>query len=385
MASMTPKERVRAVFEGRAPDRVPIAHISVSSRVASQILGRDAYVGGGMNQWREAVALWNGDDAHAEFCERARQDAIAIAIALDHDVVRPDYWRDSRRPVARLDEHTFRYETADGSQWEVMRLDPVTELYSAAARSPRPELQVSDLEAVVARAEEDAEHYRPRVEDFPEACYALEKVGHEREVRGPGVSTSIPVGQPAWLEATLLRPDLVGRYLDAQVTRSIRNAEVLARIGIRLFFGGGDFASNLGPMYSPRVFHDLMLPRLERVSEACHRAGAYHLFGSDGNVWPVAEDLYGRSGIDGHYELDRRAGMDILKVHERYPHITMVGNISSFTLHTGSPAEVAAETRACLFEAKQTNKVIAGCSNIIVPETPLQNVEAMLRAISECR
>jgi uroporphyrinogen-III decarboxylase len=138
-------------------------------------------------------------------------------------------------------------------------------------------------------------------------------------------------------------------------------------------------------MYSPRVFRDLMLPRLKRVSEACHQAGAYHLFGTDGDVWQVADDLYGRSGIDGHYELDRRAGMDILKIHERYPRITMIGNISSFTLHTGSPAEVAAETRACLTEAKQTNKVIAGCSNIIVSETPFENVEAMLETISKCR
>jgi uroporphyrinogen-III decarboxylase len=121
------------------------------------------------------------------------------------------------------------------------------------------------------------------------------------------------------------------------------------------------------------------------VSDACHRAGAYHLFGTDGNVWPVAEDLYGRSGVDGHYELDRKAGMDIVKIHERYPHIAMVGNISSFTLHTGSRADVEAETRACLMEAKQTNKVIAGASNLIVCETPFENVEAMLETISKYR
>ena len=98
-------------------------------------------------------------------------------------------------------------------------------------------------------------------------------------------------------------------------------------------------------MYSPRVFHDLMLSRLQAISEACHRLGLYHLFGTDGNVWPVAEDLYGDSGIDGHYEVDRKAGMDILRIHSSYPHITMIGNISSFTLHTGSPEDVEAETQ----------------------------------------
>ena len=115
------------------------------------------------------------------------------------------------------------------------------------------------------------------------------------------------------------------------------------------------------------------------------RNAGYHLFGTDGNVWPAAEDLYGNSGIDGHYEVDRRAGMDIPRIHERYPHITMVGNISSFTLHTGSPEDVKAETRACLEEAKRTDKVIAGSSNIIISETPERNVDVMLETIAKHR
>ena len=353
--------------------------------VVRRVLGREACVGGGMNQWREATALWNGPDAHAEFVERTNRDSVDLALALEHDVVRSGYWRYERRPAARLDEYTFRYESDDGARWEVMRCDPQTELYNVVEQSPRPGLQLDDLDAIAERAEERAATYRASSEDFPDVLYALKQVGAQREVRGPGVGTAIPVNEPAWLEAMLLRPDLVGRYLDAQVTTSIKNIEMLAPMGIRLFFGGGDFASNLGPMYSPRAFRDLMLPRLKRISEACHRAGAHHLFGTDGNVWPVAEDLYGNSGIDGHYELDRRAGMDILKIHRLYPRIVMVWNISSHTLHTGSPAQVEAETRACLDEAKQTNKVIAGCSNIIVPETPLQNVEAMLRTIAQHR
>lgn len=387
---MTPKERVHAVLvggseEGSAPDRVPIHHSSVSSRVASRILGREAYVGGGINRWREAAALWNGPDAHAEFVERTRRDSVDIAIALGHDLVRPGYWRDRRRPAARLDDHTFRYESEDGSRWEVKRLEPATELYNTIDRSPEPELALDDLDELVERAERSSEGHAPTEDDFADVRYALDRVGEEREVRAAGLWTSIPVDSPAWLEATLLRPDLVARLLDTQVVRSVKNAEVLAKMGARVLFGGGDFASDHGPMYSPQVFHELMLPRLKRISECCRRLGLYHFFGTDGNVWPVAEDLYGSSGICGHYEFDRRAGMDIPKLHSLYPHITMVGNISSFTLHTGSPEEVEAETRACLEEAKETGKVIAGCSNIIISETPDRNVDVMLETIAKYR
>jgi uroporphyrinogen decarboxylase len=166
---------------------------------------------------------------------------------------------------------------------------------------------------------------------------------------------------------------------------SLKRLKFAVGLGLKYFFGGGDFASNQGPMYSPQVFHELMLPRLKKISEACHELDVYHLFGTDGNVWPVAEDLYRNSGMDGHYEFDRRAGMGPLEVHKKYPHLVMVGNISSHTLHTGTPADVEREVRECLDEARQTNKVVTGCSNIIISETPPANIAAMLQAIAKYR
>jgi len=381
---VTPKERVEAVLEGRTPDKVPICHMSFSSKVASAFLGREAYVGGGINRWREADALWDGADAHAEFVARTMQDAIAIALATDCDLVRPYYWRDPRTPAERIDEHTFRYESAGGS-WEVKRLDPETELYNVIDSSARAEPALEDLERQVERAEERAEAFRPTEDDFAEERYALEKVGETHAVRCRAPWSAIPVDSTAWMQAAVLQPDLVGRLLDTQVTESIQRIDVITRLGGRLLFGGGDMASDHGPIYSPKVFHDLLLPRVKAISDHCRQRGADHLFGTDGNVWAVAEDLYGASGIAGHYEVDRRAGMDMVKINERYPHIAMLGNISSFTLHTGTPEDVREETRACVEEAKATNKVIAGCSNIIICETPMANVDAMLETLAKHR
>ena len=124
---MTGKERIQAVLDGGEPDRAPVMHISFSSRIASEILRRDAHVGGGMQQWREAAALWNGPDAHVEFLRRTREDAFDIAVACGHDMVRPSYWRRNEKPAERIDELTFKYEGAGGS-WEVMQLDRRTEL-----------------------------------------------------------------------------------------------------------------------------------------------------------------------------------------------------------------------------------------------------------------
>ena len=379
---MTGKERIQAVMCGTHLDRVPVMHISFSSRVASAILGREAYVGGGSQNWREAAALSNGPDAHAEFLERSLRDAIDIAIACGHDMIRPYYWRDTRRPVSRIDEYTFRYESTDGS-WEVKQLNPVTELYNTIDASPSPSRTLDDLEGEVEDAEQSAADYVPQDATFQEVLGALDRLGDEYEIRASGPWTNIPVGDSLWFEATLLRPDLVARLLDAQLVRSLKNVEFLTRKGCTVFFGGGDFASDHGPIFSPEVFRKLLVSPLRRISDRCHELGAYHLFGTDGNVWPLADDFYVSSGIDGHYEVDRKAGMDILKIHKRYPHIAMFGNISSYTLHVGSVEDVIAETRACIEEAKATGKVVVGCSNIIVSETPMRNVEAMLKTIEK--
>jgi len=381
---MKPKERIEALFAGQKPDKLPVMHMSFSSRVASEILGREAYVGGGIQQWREAAALWNGPDAHAEFIEWTRRDALDIAKACGHDMVRPSYWRDKRKPVAQIDEYTFRYEAPDGS-WEVKRLDLEMELYNTVEHSPRAPLTFEDLEAAVEKEEEAAERYVPTRETFADLQYVLDEAGGEMAIRAAGPWTCIPADEPAWLEATLLAPELVARYLDAQLAVSLKNIEVVTGMGMKYLFGGGDFAANQGPMYSPKVFHELMLPRLKRISEECRRRGTHHLFGTDGNVWAVADDLYGASGISGHYEYDRRAGMDPIEVHRRFPELVMIGNISSHTLHTGTVEDVVRETRECLDEAAETGRMITGCSNIIISQTPMENVHAMLDAIEKYR
>jgi uroporphyrinogen-III decarboxylase len=105
------------------------------------------------------------------------------------------------------------------------------------------------------------------------------------------------------------------------------------------------------------------------------------MFASDGDLWPVAEDLFGASGVDCFYEIDRRAGMDLRLLRERYPHLTLLGGIASETLHMGTKEEVVQETLSALEVAKELGSCIIGCSNQIVAPTPMANVEAMMETL----
>lgn len=383
---MLPKERVRATFDGRPVDRIAVAHLGFASECASVILGREAYVGGGAQQWREACALWQGEDAHREFLERSRRDAFDLAVATGQDIVRMEYWRMPARPARRLDEDTFLYGDADG-EYRVYRFDPPTELYSVVDRHPA-EREIADfdaLEKVIAEHEASLADFRPTEATYAPTRRTIEQYGSERTVRVDAGHLAIPYDSAIWLEAALRRPDLVGRYLDTQAERFVRSVPCLAETGPQYLFGGGDFASNTGPFYSPRVFHDLMLPRLKRMTDACHAHGLRYLFASDGNLWPVAADLFGAAGVDGLYEIDRRAGMDLARLREAYPHLTLIGNLSSHTLHRGTPQDVAAEVASCIEAARRRGRIVVGLSNYALPGTPPENLQAMLEEIERLR
>jgi hypothetical protein len=127
-----------------------------------------------------------------------------------------------------------------------------------------------------------------------------------------------------------------------------------------------------------------MLPRLQEISRACEACGAIHLFASDGNLWPVADDLFGASGVRGFYEVDRNF-MAHRRLRERFPQLTLLGGIRSEMLHRGSVTEVVEETRTAAEDAKEIGGCIVGCSNQVVAPTPERNFWAMMETLDRYR
>ena len=120
--------------------------------------------------------------------------------------------------------------------------------------------------------------------------------------------------------AIKLRPDIVERYLKLRVEQTLRVIEVLRDVGTPYLHGGGDFAGNNGPFFAPEDFTRFMLPGLSAISKACDKYGLYHMFASDGDLWPVADSLFGKSGVRGYYEIDLDCGMDLRRLRREYFH-----------------------------------------------------------------
>jgi hypothetical protein len=384
---MTPKERCMAAFDHKPTDRVPVFHGGFCSDSASIILGREAYVGGGIQQWREARALWQGEDAHAEFLERSLKDAYDLTTVLDQDMVRVGYWRMPAKPARKIDEHTYMYGDPDDDWW-VYQIDLRTEMYQIIDRAPKPELTMEDLEREVEAEEAGLERMLagppPGPASFKQFTDAME-VFPDRAVRGSGLGINVDYKRPVWLEAIALIPDVVERHLEVQAQRAMRTVKPQADLDIRLLGGGGDFASNKGPFYSPAFFHKAMMPRIRRVTDLYHELGCYLLYASDGDLWPVADDLFGAAAVDGFFEIDARAGMDLRKLRERFPDLTLMGGVSSYTLHLGTVDEVIAETEDAIAAADECGSIIVGASNYPMPGTPAENLTAMIETIDKHR
>jgi uroporphyrinogen decarboxylase len=383
--TMNSKERIAAAFAHREGDRVPIFEQSVASDTASEILGREAFTGTTYMHYQEAAAWMQGDAAHEDFERRLEQDIVDLARALHFDMLHPP-WRMSQRPAGQLDPYNFVYGDPKGDH-VVCRFDPDAKTFQVAERhftTPPPETS-DELEPAVEQAERSAEQGSiadPRAA-FPWHARAMELYGDEFEVTG-GTGLGIPL-DPVWLMACIERPDLVGRLLDARLREVFRSLEAQAALGLRVIWAGGDLAGKGGPIYGPRVFRKLMLPRVKRLTAKCHELGLLYVYRTDGDLWPIEREFFVESDIDGYGEIDYEAGMDLDRLKARHgDRVTFWGNVPCGTvLRRGSERDVIEFTRHIIDVAAPGGGFILGSSNSIVPGTPARNVLAMVETALE--
>lgn len=371
-------ERVRAAFEGLTADRYPICQQAVASSVASELMGREMYTGSTELHFQEGLAWLDGDEAHEEFEEKLLEDCVALARHMDFDILFVP-WRMQARPTKRIDENALLYGDPESDYWLIRRFDPKSRTYGVEKGPPPPSAEVvmDQMRARIEAASKEAPG--ARVDSF--RLRAQRGYGNEFVVAG-SAAMSVPM-QAGWLEATALDPELVGEWLDVTVETQIASMKAQHEAGFWLFNGGGDFAFNSGPIYSPRFFDRIMAPRWKRTFEACRDLGGVYVMRSDGDLWPVAKTLFGDCRPEAYYECDYDAGMRFGELRQAFPELVLIGNVSCDVLLTGTAEQVRQHTLECLEAAAP--RYIGSSSNSILHGTPPENVHAMFDAVKGFR
>ena len=140
-----------------------------------------------------------------------------------------------------------------------------------------------------------------------------------------------------------------------------------------------DMGSQEGLLFSPAQIHEYLLPRMKRIMDLAHQAGAYVFHHSDGGVRRIIPDMIG-AGIDVLNPIQWRCkgmGREGLKRDFGDKLIFHGGVDNQYTLAFGSVQEVRQEVLDNLrILGAGGGYILAPCHNIQAV-SPAENIVAM--------
>jgi uroporphyrinogen decarboxylase len=179
-----------------------------------------------------------------------------------------------------------------------------------------------------------------------------------------------------WMMDLMMNEEKALELIDICAGLTIQFIETMTETGCHMVSNGD---SPAGPeMISPDMYEKFALPYEKRVVEAAHDAGAAYTLHICGDT-TVILDTITKTGADA-LELDYKT--DVHKAREALDgKMTFIGNIDpSGVIALGTPDDVKRETEKLLAVFADTPRFIlnAGCS--IPPNTPSENLKALISA-----
>ncbi|MEW6081252.1 MAG: uroporphyrinogen decarboxylase family protein [Bacillota bacterium] len=157
-----------------------------------------------------------------------------------------------------------------------------------------------------------------------------------------------------------------------------------ARSGASGILIGDDLAYAHGTFVSPEDLRRLFLPNLGPVLEAAERQGLPVMLHSDGNINGILPDLVAL-GIHGIHSLDPDSGMSLAGVKRDYgKQITLMGNVSTHVLATGTPEEIRRHTLDAIRAGAPGGRyILASSGGFLDGEVSVENLVEMYRTADE--
>ncbi|HEY3379205.1 MAG TPA: uroporphyrinogen decarboxylase family protein, partial [Armatimonadota bacterium] len=134
-------------------------------------------------------------------------------------------------------------------------------------------------------------------------------------------------------------PDLVHDMLDTLCDLWIAvYARVQDAVKLDYFFVWEDMCDKTGPLISPALFTEFLLPRYQRFTQSLRAKGCKHIMvDSDGDERPLVP-LWLAGGVDIVFPWESQFGLDVSAVRRQYPTLGMVGGINKRALAAGRAA-----------------------------------------------
>ncbi len=141
-----------------------------------------------------------------------------------------------------------------------------------------------------------------------------------------------------------------------------------------------DMSYNHGPMISKRTFDEFVAPYYQQLIPRLLERNILPFIDTDGDVTMLVP-WFEQAGISGFLPLERQAGVDGMKLRERFPRLLMVGHFDKMTMNRGEAAMCAEFER--LVPLMKTGGFIPSVDHQTPPGVSLGQYQVYLRLLQE--
>lgn len=219
---------------------------------------------------------------------------------------------------------------------------------------------------------DDLQHYSPPLSAI-ERLFSPERVRATREQYpdhcliygthiGPMTAAYMAMGFERFFIDLIDRPAFVAQLLEARTDWCIAQYQHALDLGTEVLILGDDVASRTGPMISPRLYRDTVLPCHQRIVRELNAPVIWH---SDGNIHallPMAIE----AEFAGMHGLEPAAGMNLAEIKREFGHdLALIGNVDIRVLVDNDLDAVRREVDRCIDQgAPGGGYLLASCNSI---------------------
>lgn len=268
-------------------------------------------------------------------------------------------------------------------------LDPYQQFWFSTT-DPTIEATQHHVEGIVANMDD---YLRVRPSLFPNHDAAIDRMAAwaERQRRGEAVVWCTLEGF-FWFPRTLMgfeklmyaftdQPELLHQINRDLLDFNFSLLDKILRVCVPTFMTiAEDMSYNHGPMISKRTFDEFVAPYYRQLIPRLLERDILPFIDTDGDV-TLLVPWFEQVGVNGFLPLERQAGVDGMKLRERYPRLLMVGHFDKMTMTRGEAAMRAEFER--LVPLMRTGGFIPSVDHQTPPGVSLEQYRIYLKLLNE--
>jgi len=356
---MNSRERVLAALNNEQPDRVPIFELWISESSyfgIAKILGLDVNEFKGHRDMHGEECI-SSKDVYCTVIEKLELDATSSEISTGLRHISEDRAINKYGVIQRLSEHAEPYpvEGPIKEPSDLKGFDMVSKL--------APE-DFAGIEHVIGRVGSDKAHFVQISDPFQ-------------------ISWVLRGAMQNLLRDYIRNPQLVHDLARIAVDFQMAVIDKLLEMGVTVMDMNGDLAGEENTLMSPEHYREYIKPYQKKVVDYVHEKGARIIKHTDGNIWPILDDMV-EIGFDGIHPFQPQC-MDLGQVKKYLAgKACVIGNIDCRNLLPfGTEDEVERAVIEAIETAAAGGGYIISSSNSIHPRCKPENYVAMVKASHE--